>query len=307
MQCISPLKAGFDYNGNITFSQKQLIEGLVGFEFPCGKCLACRLNRAKEKAIRCIHEAQMHDDNIFLTLTYNDESLKSSKLIYKDFQDFIKRLRKHTNNTISYMVTGEYGEKNKRPHWHAIIFNYAPTDATIGYTSDRGDKVYFSKAIDNLWGKGKTEFGSVTIESAGYVARYAAKKLVHGDDSTHEYHPIHRTSKIRPIGLSWLEKYYEHTFKTGYVVLPNGQKANIPRYYTDWLKKNHFEKYLCYITEVRSELQKGAELKARREELEYVSECLSYRRPGIRPLTKSKIKDTILKSKFKQLQERLKL
>lgn len=307
MQCIRPIKASFNYKGELTFSQKDAERGLVGFAIPCGKCLACRLNRAREKAIRCVHEAQMHENNIFVTLTYADEHLKSSRLQYEDFQLFMKRLRKHTNNKINYMVTGEYGEKTKRPHWHAIIFNWTPTDATPLYTSDRGDQVYESKVIDNLWGLGKTEFGSVTIDSASYVARYSAKKLVHGKDGDHDYEPIHRTSKLTPVGQTWLKKYWKHIFKTGYVVLPNGEKTGIPRYYTDWLKKNHPEEYLCYISEIRSEIQKGAEKKSREEELEYVSQCLSYRRPGIRPLTRAKIKDTILKSKFKQLQERLKI
>lgn len=307
MQCIRPIKASFNYKGEITFSQKDAIQGLVGFAIPCNKCLACRLNKAREKAIRCVHEAQMHEDNIFITLTYSDENLKSPKLQYEDFQLFMKRLRKHTNNKINYMVTGEYGEKTKRPHWHAIIFNWLPSDAVPLYTSDRGDKVYESKALNSLWGLGKTEFGSVTIDSAGYVARYSAKKLVHGNDGDHDYEPIHRTSKLTPIGKTWLEKYWKHIFKTGYIVLPNGEKTGIPRYYTDWFKKNHPEEYLCYISEVRSEIQKGAEKKSRTEELDYVSQCLSYRRPGLRPLTRAKIKDTILKSKFKQLQERLKI
>ena len=73
------------------------------------------------------------------------------------------------------------------------------------------------------------EFGSVTLESAGYVARYAAKKLAHGKDDEHDYHPIHRTSCKRAIGRSWIEKYYQHTFDHGLVVLPNGQKSKIPR------------------------------------------------------------------------------
>ncbi|AZL82949.1 replication initiator protein [Apis mellifera associated microvirus 25] len=307
MQCTRPIKASFNYKGEITFSQKDAIQGLIGFSIPCSKCLACRLNRAREKAIRCVHESQMHENNIFLTLTYSDDHLKSPKLQYEDFQLFMKKLRKHTNNKLSYMVTGEYGEKHKRPHWHAIIFNYSPTDAKHLYTTDNGDRVYSSGAIDNIWGLGKTEFGSVTMDSANYVARYAAKKLTHGEDGTHDFEPIHRTSKLRPIGLSYLEKHYQHIFNHGYIVLPNGEKTGIPRYYSDWFKKNHPEKFLCYISTVKNEITKGAEQKARREELDYVSSCLSYRRPGIRPLTKSKIKETILSRKFKQLQERLKL
>lgn len=306
MQCTRPIKASFDYKGNLTFSQKNAQIGLVGFSIPCNKCLACRLNKAREKAIRCVHEAQMHENNIFVTLTYSDEHLKSPKLQYDDFQKFMKKLRKHTNNKISYMVTGEYGEKTKRPHWHVIIFNWSPTDASYLYTSDNGDRVYSSKALDNIWGLGKTEFGSVTMDSANYVARYAAKKLVHGQDGEHDFHPIHRTSKLTPIGKTWLEKHYKQIFNDGYIVLPNGEKTGIPRYYTDWFKENHFEEFLCYTATIKNEIQKGAEKKHRQEELDYVSSCLSYRRPGIRPLTKSKIKETILSRKFKQLQERLK-
>ena len=45
-----------------------------------------------------------------------------------------------------------------------------------------------------------------------------------------------------------VDKYEEnkHTFDHGFVVLPNGQKSKIPRYYVDWLKKNHPEKWEKY-------------------------------------------------------------
>lgn len=141
-----------------------------------------------------MHESYCHKENIFLTLTYSDEHLRSPALVYADFQDFMKRLRElHTRNVtdrdlrnemaISYMVTGEYGDKNKRPHWHAIIFNYSPPDKQFHRTTDLGHVVYKSKIIDELWGKNDpekvpNEIGSVDIDSAGYVARYAAKNLL---------------------------------------------------------------------------------------------------------------------------------
>lgn len=318
MQCIRPLKAGFDYKGNIVFSQKQLSPQFEPFAFDCRKCLPCRLNIAREKAIRCIHEAKMHKNNMFLTLTYNDQNLKSPKLQYIDFQLFMKKLRdKITENItdkdlkeklrISYMVTGEYGDKNKRPHWHAIVFNYIPPDAKYKYTTDLKQQVFTSQLLTDLWGKGNIEFGSVTFESAGYVARYAAKKLVHGADSEHDFHPIHKTSSKRAIGRSWIEKYYKHTFENGFVILPNGQKSKIPRYYVDWLKKYHQEDYLKYTSTIRATLQEQAKKKARIEELNYCSEVMNNPCRGVRPLTRSKIKETVLKQKFKQLQERLKL
>ncbi|QXP08469.1 MAG: replication initiator protein [Arizlama microvirus] len=318
MQCIRPIKAGFDSAGNITYRSSSFSKELAPFQFPCRKCLPCRLNIAREKAVRAYHEAQMHEDNIFLTLTYSDEHLKDPKLNYLDFQLFMKRLReKHTRYVtdpdlkkemhISYMVTGEYGDEKKRPHWHAILFNFRPVDAEYKYSNELGDKSYESKLITDTWEKGNCEFGEVTIESAGYVARYAAKKLVHGNDQDHDYHPIHKTSSRRAIGRSWIEKYHEQTFNHGYVLLPNGSKTKIPRYYEDWYKKHHFDKWLVYDSTVKKELAERALKNSRKEELENWSNWQNYKGGKPYPLSRSKVKETILKLKFKRLQEHLKL
>lgn len=341
MKCIRPLKASLDLEGNIIFTSKKAERGLQAFEFECRKCLPCRLNGAREKAIRAIHEAKIHEDNIFLTLTYDDEHLRSPKLQYSDFQSFMKRLRSSISRErnkqnkkkwnikamrelskedrrkfyrevgISFMVTGEYGELNKRPHWHALIFNYRPPDAEYKYSTDRGDKVWTSKIIDNLWKHGATEFGTITIDSAGYVARYAAKKLVHGKDDEHDFHPIHKVStRGGGIGKKWIEKYWQHTFENGFVVLPTGEKARIPRYYEDWFKKTYPEKYVKYLTGIKSEVSKKAEAKARKEEMDYLAELFSRQEKNWnapRALTRAQVQETILKGKFKRLQERLKL
>ena len=283
MQCINKIKAGYTRTGDLTFSKKNRDKSIDGFEFECRKCLPCRLNIAREKAIRTLHESMMHKDNIFLTLTYNEESLKSPKLQYQDFQTFMDSLRKKITRgitdpdlkkdlAISYMVTGEYGEKNKRPHWHAILFNYRPSDQEYKYTTDRGEQVHTSKLLTDLWGKGNIEYGSVTMDSAGYVARYAAKKLVHGNDQEHDYHPIHKTSSKHAIGKRFIEKHFEQIFSLGWIYLPKGQKTKIPRYYTDWLKKHHPEKWRTYVTETRQRLQEEAQKKNREEELEYLTE-----------------------------------
>lgn len=290
----------------------------MGFAFECRKCLPCRLNIAREKSVRAIHESKFYKNNIFLTLTYNEESLKSPKLQYLDFQLFMKRLRKHITKDItcpdlkkemkiSYMVTGEYGDKNKRPHWHAIIFNYTPSDSKLKYTTDRDERVYTSELLTTMWSYGNIEFGSVTLDSAGYVARYAAKKLAHGNDQDHDFHPIHKTSSKHALGKPWIEKYWKQTFDHGYITLPNGQKSKIPRYYVDWLKKNHPDEYLSYVTHVRPKIQQLAEEQNRREETEFLCSHLNYKGETSYPLTRPLVKLTILKQKFKRLQERLKL
>jgi len=310
MQCISPIKAAYDVNGDLTFINRLASLELVGLQFECRKCLPCRLNIAREKAVRSWHESQMHEHNSFITLTYSNKHLTNTKLNYEDFQLFIKKLRNTQNQKITYIVTGEYGELNKRPHWHALLFNYRPSDQKKYCITDNGDQIYTSNNIEKLWGKNDpsttpTQIGEVTIDSAGYVARYASKKLIHGKDGDHPYDPIHKTSSKRAIGRSWIEKYYEHTFTNGYVHLPNGTKSKIPRYYSDWCRKFKPDLYYHYITEVRPKIISDAEARSRKEELEFIASVLS--KQGKYPLTRKQVKETILKQKFKQLMQHLKL
>lgn len=311
MRCINLLRAGFDLDGNITYRSRSRDRSIESFGFECRKCLPCRLNIAREKAIRCIHEARCHSGNIFFTATYDDAHLESPRLIYSHFQSFMKDLRDRIgyddDKRISFMVTGEYGELNKRPHWHALIFNYFPIDAKEKYKTELGDQVWSSAFLTDIWKRGSCEFGSVTLDSAGYVARYAAKKLVHGRDQDHDFHPIHKTSSRRAIGRSWIEKYWKHTFDNGFVTLPNGSCAKIPRYYVDWLKKYKPDEWLRYVTQVRPDIMDKASVQARREELEFISSLMNRNYFLDYPLTRSKVKATILQTKFKQLQEKLKL
>jgi hypothetical protein len=333
MRCIRPLKATQNNDGDIVYDIKKGVQGLEPFQFDCRKCLPCRLRTAREKALRATHQAQMHDNNIFLTLTYDDEHLASNELIYRDFQLFMKRLRKHVwkditkleqfNNTkerkeiikelkdakkITYMVTGEYGDQTKRPHWHAILFNYRPSDAEIIYYNTRGEPLFASRTLTKLWPYGMHNFGEVTIDSAGYVARYAAKKLTHGKDGEHDYEPVHKISSRRAIGRDWIEKNWKFTFENGFCNLPNGQRTRIPRYYETWMKKHHPEKYWEYYFGVK---QRNIKKMLKQEEKEWNEYLENQRRrikdgKRIQP-TRSTIKQRILNNKFKRLQENLKL
>lgn len=310
MRCINPRPAGFDRDGNITSSERKHHPELLGWMLPCRKCLPCRLNTAREKALRAWHHSQLFDNNIFLTLTYDDEHLESPRLIYPHFQTFMKDLRNHLgndpNHRISCMVTGEYGDKKQRPHWHALIFNYEPSDPKHKYTSELGHRVFNSATLRELWPRGESEFGALTIDSANYVARYAAKKLTHGNDQDHDFHPIHKTSSKNAIGKPWIEQHWKQTFDLGYCYLPNGQKTSIPRYYVDWLKKNHFMEYVRYVTGVREKIIQQSIEQNRKEEIHYLSQSLNVQ-GFLYPISRSKVKETILKSKFKRLQEHLKL
>lgn len=310
MPCTSPRTVGFYSDGKtICWSPKNYSKEYSTFQLPCGKCIECRLDYARSWAIRCVHEAQMHEKNCFITLTYSDEHLASPRLVYSDFQNFMKKLRKLQNDPIGMFVTGEYGEKTKRPHWHAIIFNWTPLDAKHKYTSHRGDRVYDSKTLTDLWGKGHAEFGSVTFESAGYCARYAAKKLVHGKDDEHEFQPISKKSSKYAIGKKWIEKYWPDVFSHGRLVLPNGSETSIPRYYEKWFKDHYPTLWRRYVTEVKVNICERASVRAEKEKQEWIK--INNKRLDAGKLTftpaPNERRRLIQKSKFKMLQSYLKL
>ena len=306
MRCLHPRTVGFEADGKtISWSQKNYSKQYATFQLPCGKCIECRLEYARTWAVRCVHEAKMYQDNSFVTLTYSDENLKSPKLQYKDFQNFMKRLRKSTTATIGMFVTGEYGEKTKRPHWHAIIFNWTPKDLKYKYTNDTGDKLYSSQHLDRLWTHGITETGNVTFKSAGYVARYAAKKLIHGKDDEHDYHPVSKKSSKQAIGKKFLEHYYKDIFNYGECLI-EGQKISIPRYYTKWLEKHHPDDWIRYVTETKLKSERFARDKSQKETEQYFKTDEKRALGRGRLITPQKIKEKITEERFQRLNQYLK-
>lgn len=308
MPCTDPRTVGFLADGKtISWSPKNYSKEFASFQLPCGQCLECRLSYAREWAVRCIHEAQMHEKNSFITLTYSDEKLTSPKLMYSDFQKFMKKLRKLQNDPIGVFVTGEYGDKTKRPHWHAILFNYFPSDAKLLRKTDRGDTVHSSETLTKIWGNGICEIGSVTIDSAGYCARYAAKKLIHGPDGQHEFEPISKKSSKHAIGKKWLEKYWPDVFLHGHLILPDGAKAPIPRYYEKWFKENRPTDYFRYVTEVKIKNMQMVESKELTERQHWWKVFRERRLSSKNPLTRNEVRKLIKEKKFQQLQDYLKL
>ena len=187
MACYHPISAGLSgYSINFATGKayrrvifKQNDPDIVqAVSLPCGQCIGCRLERSRQWAMRCVHEAQLHEHNCFITLTYDDTHLPSDQsLHYRDFQLFIKRLRKRFPTTkISYYMAGEYGENFGRPHYHACIFGLDFHDKKLWKRTTSGSLIYRSSDLEALWPFGYSSIGDVNFESAAYVARYIMKK-----------------------------------------------------------------------------------------------------------------------------------
>lgn len=220
-------------------------------EVRCGQCIGCRLERSRQWAVRIMHEAQMHRENSFLTLTYADEHLpEHGSLDRRAFPLFMKRLRKEfSDSKIRYFHCGEYGENLGRPHYHAAIFGTGFPDC-VQWTV-RGDYPTFrSRTLRRLWPYGFHEIGSLTFESAQYVARYILEKVT-GDAAQEHYErvdeatgevvqlePEYVTMSLRPgIGATWFEAYKSDVFPADEVV-SNGVARKPPRYYMTLLERS---------------------------------------------------------------------
>ncbi len=212
---------------------------------PCGSCVGCRAEQARQWAVRMMHEARMHQSNLFVTLTYSDEELPNNgEVIAKDFSGFVKRLRKTQERKISFFGCGEYGERTQRPHYHALLFGIEFLDRDCGFDTSRPD-VWRSETLDHLWGRGLCEGGSVTMASASYVAGYVRKKVKRKDYAranplTGELlAPEFSRMSLRPaIGKRWIEKWWQDVYPRDFVVI-DGVEAKPPRYYDKWMDDHH--------------------------------------------------------------------
>lgn len=217
-------------------------------EIPCRNCIGCRLDNARQWAIRLTHEQRYHELSCFLTLTYNPHSMpKDQSLDKTHFQLFMKRLRKyhHYYNEdapkIKYYMCGEYGGKTHRPHYHAIVFGLDFADKRLHKTTKRGDKLFTSEKLNELWGLGHCYIGAVTYKSVGYVARYCIKK-VNGERAEEHYQyvdevtgEIHQVAKeymaaSQGLGLRHFEEFHQQMYLRDSCVIA-GKEAPVPKYY----------------------------------------------------------------------------
>ena len=198
MTCYHPLLA-YKHDGKVVFEKPRVYA--QGFNLPCNQCIGCRLNYSRQWAIRCIHEAQMHKNNCFITLTFSPEALASRKnprsLDMREWQLFMKRVRKKYGNGIKFFHCGEYGEKNKRPHYHALLFGHDFTDKQL-WTQRSGVKLYISEELKKLWPYGFSTIGDVTFESAAYCARYVLKKVTGDAAAEHYTYTDPETGEVAP-------------------------------------------------------------------------------------------------------------
>lgn len=287
-------------NGSINRCYDSFISDAAKFhisdciEIPCGHCLECRLEYARQWADRCMLEASEYDENCFITLTYDDPHLplvsapdpntgeitSFGTLIKKDLQDFMKRLRSRLSENdikVRFFASGEYGERTCRPHYHIIIFGWIPKDLQLLKMSNLGYAYYKSPFLEEVWPFGNNLVAEASWDTFNYVARYQVKKL-NGSlpKDTYEKTGIQKefvTMSRRPgIGLNW---YISHdvcysTFLHQYLKGKDGSiRINPNRYFDSYLEKRDPELY----EEIKA---KRLEFQMQRKKIGLLSSSLPY-------------------------------
>lgn len=258
MPCYFPLRAFWSKNrnaqGNFYLVFSKWKPGLgEAIDVPCGKCIGCKLERSRQMAMRAMHENSLHDESAFITLTYHPEWVPpGGSLCIEDLQKFFKRLRKKLGGKrISYLACGEYGERFSRPHYHALVFGFDFPDR-LPFKNRNGMTVWRSAMLEQLWPFGFSEIGTVTFESAAYIARYVLKKVTgaKAEDHYRGRRPEFLTCSRRPaLGLGFLEKFGEEVYRDD-SCLNAGKEVKVPKYYDRKLKEKD-EKKLEKLKEAR--------------------------------------------------------
>lgn len=217
---------------------------------PCAKCIGCVTATAKAWALRAHLELQQHAVAAFSTLTY-DEKHRPPTLSRAELSGWLKRLRYEVgpNRPIRFLASGEYGEENGRPHYHAILYGCSEKDREL---------------IDKSWKRGLTYTVNVSAAAINYVAGYTAKKLVTNselrrervDEETGElytYQPPFLQMSRRP-GIGGEARRHTQSWRS--YAIHNGQRMPVPRFLHEAWKKTATEEEIAELAQEKEEQQK---------------------------------------------------
>lgn len=156
--------------------------------YGCGRCMPCRVNKAREWSHRLELEAFTHPGSVFVTLTYDEDQYPSDGSVdKKELQLWLKRYRKKVGK-VRYFAVGEYGSETWRAHYHAVLFGVC-LGLSHGWevSGDSGCQCEVCCGIRSTWGKGFCQVQEFNTASAQYIAGYVIKKLTRSTEWTEQF------------------------------------------------------------------------------------------------------------------------
>ena len=278
--CMSPLKIYWDkVEHKFQFNSKN--PDLWHYAIvPCGRCPDCKKKWRTQLAQRVRYELSKYSYNevCFLTLTVNDDKLQevfpNGSLDHGYFQKFMKRLRRRLEyhgfkGKIKYLVSGEYGEKEGRPHFHIILFGWKPADMRYRGKSKKGYKTYKSDLLEEIWGAGFVDVGDVDPHSAPYMVKYICKfSEISSDEFIVNGKNVRKPYIVYPkkiLGIDYFLDNIEQILSNGYVLDTRGKKVGIPRSFLKYCDKCDDDPYIMLLYQQYQERVKESIVETNKE------------------------------------------
>lgn len=265
MPCTNPVHGFHKRGGGFTMHRNES----VGFKMhlPCNFCIGCRIDKQNNWSLRQHHEHKMYTQrgqpSSFVHLTYSDEHLPADSGLDKiHVEKFLHAVRDKVGykQKIRFFAAGEYGDQNNtcRPHYHINLFGIDFTDKVMHKKSDKGNHLFTSETLENLWGRGFALTSEITHASIRYAAKYVLKsrKQMYKTDAVHPRYlrimgdqtiqvPYEFQKQSLGLGKDFCLKYMTDLFPSGFAIV-DGKKVGVPQYYKTLCEKHRpdlYEKY----------------------------------------------------------------
>lgn len=265
------MKCDFSYEVKLDKPKIDFVNGglIYSVMVACGRCYNCKQNKANQWSFRIMQTLKDSQSAYFVTLTYADPPMTDKgfmTLDKKHVQDFMKRLRKidkapirissdamidaqkgniRSNKKISFFAAGEYGDRNKRPHYHLIIFNVRDVSSIEeawkagNYYEIKENKEVVEKRC--YWA-GSSKILPVNINTVDYTVKYLAKEqkanLFKAFDGQAEFN-----LQSKDLGKNYLRpdviKFHRENEEQNFVTTDRGYKVPMPKYLRDKIYKCH--------------------------------------------------------------------
>jgi len=225
----------------------------------------CLLEKSSIWSARLEEEFKKSTSGYFITLTYSDdnaiwvdtETETVTTLDKRDVQLFMKKLRKVNERyrqkhdySIRYYLTGEYGGKFGRAHYHILLFNA---------TKEAVERIY------TIWNKGRIDVQSMNEKAIKYVSNYMLTKNKDVPDGIEK--PFSLMSRRPGIGSAYIDRNWKHHIENPeaiHMMKAGKNKRQLPRFYSDKLISDISKKQFNDNKEKEHEIRR-AELYAEAE------------------------------------------
>lgn len=261
-------------------------------QIPCGHCIECKKQKAREWQVRLNEEIKNYKYTYFLTLTFTNKSLVTicKKMRVNEcnavagyaIRHCLERYRKDHKKSLKHWFITELGhEGTERIHLHGLIFTNEELEFEI---VDKDLKFYKWK----YWKYGNIFVGDYcNSRTINYIVKYMHK--------IDEDHPGFEGQVLCSpgIGRNFTETELAKTYKykpgnsKDYYILQNGAKTKLPTYYKNkfynederekiWRESMDKNEFICmgnkYNTTIVTNEQLGQVIKKQQE----VSTALGY-------------------------------